>query len=715
MSFRRDFLRTLEAGTVGLFLIQAVRYVYATLYAHASSADLLQRTVDPDVYANAPGAIEVATVQIEIIMLIALLLLPLLALIIGRWRISFPLAVLMVAAGRSVALQVTDTEIATGGLVVGGGLLYLALTIIRRPAFFPVMLLVGFSAEQVIRALGDTYDYTWRGDYMVPVTTGLELQMDILIAIAAILLILFSVLLWFDELLEARRPGYTRPERGQLNLWGGLALGGLLYLEFTVLSLPNAVARWANADYAGIVPLLIAATALPLVPEVRNQARQFASMFDSAWRGWLWVLLLCLLLVVGRRYEGPVAGVALVFAQFITVLTLWWFVQTGSPRRNITGVNVIVAVIAFVTLSVGDYFTYDYAYVRDISDPTYQNVDNVLRSFRNMGLGLALIAALLVSIPMILARRWIPWRGGRTLYTLATLVAILGTSFVGAATSGTASSPRPPANSDCLRAVSFNIHGGYSQFFEPNLEQVAQLIELNGADILLLQEVDTGRMASGGVDQVLWLARRLDMEAAFFPQNEALQGLAILSRVPIVDSEGLLLPSDGNQAAVMRVTLDPEAGLNDPAAPTSQLQVYNVWLGFWLAERDGQPVPFDEQDTKRQLDSLLNWIGTPAPDTRLILGGTFNFDFRQAPTDALYNDITTRLPNLEDPFADRRIVETVFLVNDTQWRYDYLWIRQLPRKGTMIDASEEGANTSDHRSVIVQFLRRGGEPALTCP
>ena len=110
---------------------------------------------------------------------------------------------------------------------------------------------------------------------------------------------------------------------------------------------------------------------------------------------------------------------------------------------------------------------------------------------------------------------------------------------------------RRPFSADCFRVATYNIHGGYSQFFDPNLERVAQLIELDGVDVALLQEVETGRMASFGVDQVLWLARRLRMESTFFPQNEALQGLAVLSRVPIAGMEGLLLPSEANQAAAM--------------------------------------------------------------------------------------------------------------------------------------------------------------------
>ena len=81
------------------------------------------------------------------------------------------------------------------------------------------------------------------------------------------------------------------------------------------------------------------------------------------------------------------------------------------------------------------------------------------------------------------------------------------------------------------------------------------IAELNGVDVLMLQEVETGRLASYGVDQVLWLARRLNMEAAFFPQNEVLQGIAVLSRVPIEEVWGVELPSESNQAAMMKMAV----------------------------------------------------------------------------------------------------------------------------------------------------------------
>lgn len=711
---RRDLLRSLEAGIVGLFLVQAVRFVYATLYARASSADLAGRTTNPAALLDAPGVVDSATVRTEIVTLGILLLLPLLALLISRWRASFPLAVLLVALGRSMALQTADLQVPGAALVIGAGLLYLALTIIRRPSTFPAVLLLGFTGDQIIRALGSTYDHTWQRTYTLDLAGRFDLQMDLLIPLVSLALIVLTLIVWAVEAREPKPDGDALPPRGVLNLWGGIALGAALFLEFTVLGLPNVVARWSGTSYASIVPWLLAATALPLVPEVRDLARRFAGMLDGAYRGWLWALLLALLMVVGRRYDGLPAGIALVLAQFLVGLTLWWLIQVGQPRFNLTGLAVILAAMVFGGLAVGDYFSYDYAYVRDFSAP-YDQLGELLRSFRGTGLALALIAALLVSIPIILARRRIPWRGGPVTVTLLTLALVIAVSVGGAAIA--APDPvRRPVSADCFRVATYNIHGGYSQFFDPNLERVAELIELDGADVVLLQEIETGRMASFGVDQVLWLAQRLRMESTFFPQNEALQGLAVLSRVPIDSTESLLLPSEGNQAAAMHVVLDPEQLVSDSnAADLGGLHLYNVWLAFRAEGRDGTAIPDNEQDQNRQMDSLLAWIAQehgPNWTDRILLGGTFNYgpdspQYRRLRMEELEN------PAIQDPFAGLRTesAATLTLVDGTSARYDYLWVFNLPTVGTIIDNSPEAANTSDHRPAIVAVGRRQG---VTC-
>ncbi len=723
MRLRNDFLRTLEAGSVGLFLIQAARFLYATLYARASSADLVRRVPDPTTLGGVPGVVALNTVQTELAIAFGLLLLPLLALLLGRWGLSFPFTVLFVALGRSLALQSASLQVFGAALTVGAALLYMALTIIRRPSFFPSALLLGVAGDQLIRTAYNTYDRTWQNAYPIELGPLGTVEMGLAIATATILLIVLAMVAWFVErraelaAAEAETPPRTpyattdrptpRPQqRGYMSAWGGLALGGALYLELTLFGLPNAVARWANVEYAALTPWLLGATLLPLVPEVREQARRFAGMFDSAWRGWLWMLLLGLLLVIGRRYEGVLAGAVLVFAQFMVGLSLWWLVRTREPRHNLSGITILLGVLAYAALAVGDYFTYDYAYVRDLAAP-YQNVSAVLRSFRGMGLGLTLVAALLLALPMIVTRRGLAWSGGRALYSFFGLVLVFAVSFGGAALSGRGF-VRRPLDPNCLRIATLNIHSGYSQFFDPSLERVARLAQLNGVDILLLQEVETGRMSSFGVDQALWLARRLEMEHVFFPQNEALQGLAVLSRVPIEGMEGLLLPSTGNQAAAMHVWLNPERLVADPlAAELGYLHVYNAWLGFRKLQANGQPVPENLQDQNVQFDTLLRWVAAqqgPEWKNRIVLGGTFNF----GPDSPLYLKLGQSL--LRDPFAGLRVEDsmTVFLVNGTAARYDYLWTANLPLNSAGIDHSLEAANASDHRSAIVEVSRREG-------
>jgi endonuclease/exonuclease/phosphatase family metal-dependent hydrolase len=204
------------------------------------------------------------------------------------------------------------------------------------------------------------------------------------------------------------------------------------------------------------------------------------------------------------------------------------------------------------------------------------------------------------------------------------------------------------------------------------------------------------------------------MEAAFYPENEALEGLAVLSRVPIVSAQGLKLPSEGDQAAAMRIALDPERLVADPvASQLGYLYVYNVWLGFRVIERNGQPIPEGEQDQNRQLRALLSWIAAWHGATwtdRIVLGGTFNYD----PGSPLYTELSHR--GLIDPISSMISKEamTVFLVDGAEARYDYLWTFNIPLEKGRADIHKDADtdNASDHRPVVIQFPRHKG---VTCP
>jgi endonuclease/exonuclease/phosphatase family metal-dependent hydrolase len=300
-------------------------------------------------------------------------------------------------------------------------------------------------------------------------------------------------------------------------------------------------------------------------------------------------------------------------------------------------------------------------------------------------------------MPMILERRVIPWRGGRGGETFLIVVLAAAVTLAGAQTAAAPAIARP-TNVNCLRFASLNIHSGYSLLFADNLEMVENAIRRNGADVALLQEVDTGRMSSFGVDQAEWLGRRLGMEVAFFPQDEHLRGLAVLSRIPIRSVGGEKLSSDSAQAGVMHIELDLD---------TQPFHVYNVWLGYRTTDANGRPLPDNLQDQNRQTAELQQMIAAehgPAFADRIVLGGTFNYDV-DSNLYRLWAQTT-----FVDPFIGlaKERAKTLFLVDGTAARFDYIWLMNLTPSGVGIDLDTV---VSDHRMSVVQVSRA---PGLQC-
>lgn len=715
MQLRRDFLRSVEAGFIGLFLIQAMRFLYGTLYAHISSADLVRRVADSTTLRDLPGYVDPSTVERELFAVGIALLAPLLGLILARTQWSIPLAVAMCVVGRSMALQIPDSAALAAALVVGSALLYMVLTIVRRPYHFPSMLLIGIALDQLIRAAGRSWDHTWNPDYEYTVLGYTTTADNLFLGITVLMLVITGYTTLVD--IEASRLAETPEKRGTLTGWGSLALGSFFFMELTLLGLANAVARWADIDYRTVVPWLLLATTLPLVPAVRVQARIFLSAFDGIWRGWLWTLLLGLLLVLGNRFDDVLAMVMLVTAQFIAALTLWWVIKIqggestvryrsteeeedveDSNLPNGTPILMMVSIIIFAMLSVGDYFTYDYAFVRDLAPP-FDFLEEILRSMRGLGLQLFLFASLILCMPIILERRVIPWRSGRAIESWVTIILAAAISLNGIQiTPQTAL--QQPLNVNCLRVASLNLHSGFTLLFDQNLQEAADLIRVTGADVVLLQEVDAGRLSSYGVDQGEWLANELNMELTYFPLNESMQGLAVLSKIPITSSMGEKLTSTGAQAGVQHI----ELGLDD-----LPLHVYNLWFGFQTTDANGVPLPLSEQDQLRQHEEMKRILfdnHSPNFEDRIIMGGTFNYDI-----DTVLYDYWDRDTTFEDPFKSLRIerARTVFLVDGTSARFDYIWVMNMVQSGVGIDLDNV---VSDHRLIVVQVNRTPDQVCL---
>jgi len=645
--YRRELFRSLEAGLIGLFFVQAMRFLYSALYAHLGSLDQVTKTLNRDVLSGVAGVVARADVQLELGFTVIGLLLPLLAVLFGRSRFG-TLAGVLVAAGRVYITANGHSMIGVIGaaLAVGGAALYIAILAQRRAHMLPIVFIFGFAGDQLIRLYGYSIDVTWGADFLL---------IQVIASVALFVILLINIALDIAEQRardrqsnESNAPPLPPIPRTQISGWGALALGGLLYLEFTLLGLSNTLAHRAGVDSSVIAPWLVGVTLLPLMPEV----------------------------------SGTAAAFTLLAAQLLITLSWWWITQPTEGRGGFSGPGVSIGLALFLALTGLEYFTYDYAFVRNVPEP----FGTALRSLRGLGLVVVLLSVLFVNLPVILARKRLAWRGGRFLESAAIFVFVI---LIGAlaASLTTPLIITPPVRADRLRIVTLNLHGGYSLYFDSNLADLALQISNNGADVVLLQEVEAGRLVSSGIDQAAWLGRQLHMQVVFFPTNESLQGLAILSRLPIEAQQGVFLTSIGKQTGVQYVRLR--------AQDRAVLDVYNTELGY-LIKDSTQSVDVQEKDQLAQRDQIFGLINQndPTLTTRTVIGGSFN----NTPGSDLYQSMAQSFLDPLVGLAEEKAI-TWRLVNNVTSRVDYLWLRRV----TPLQVGVAPLTSSTHNMAVLEI------------
>jgi endonuclease/exonuclease/phosphatase family metal-dependent hydrolase len=243
-----------------------------------------------------------------------------------------------------------------------------------------------------------------------------------------------------------------------------------------------------------------------------------------------------------------------------------------------------------------------------------------------------------------------------------------------------------------MRIASYNLHGGFDEFYNFDLDAIAAAIQQSGANIVLLQEVGGGRITQFGVDEPLWLARRLGMDRRFFPTNEGLHGLAVLSSVPIAFDDGELLTSLGQQTGLQRVQIQPDPGV--------VITLYNTRLEYLLEFGSQNTLEEQEQAQQVQLNEMFNIIASHHPGGvlgRTVLGGTFN----NVPDSPLMQQL--RASGFSDPFAGYPLELGATLVRSgvPHAVFDYIWLRNLPiGEGALVLDSA----ASDHRLAVVSVV-----------
>lgn len=391
-------------------------------------------------------------------------------------------------------------------------------------------------------------------------------------------------------LLVLARPADAWPRRGEPLPAGwrvalaSLALGAFLFLEHAVLAAPHAVATWGPHPLllalAGSVGGILAGVLLLARPPSHPAALPLLTLgglLGLLDHGWL---------------HSPLAPLLLGLAQAALVLhvgALLGFLSRTTLRN--AGLGLAWGALALLVLHFLFAFAFTFAYV-----PLGHLWHGAERWIPGLAYLLVVGGALAAGSDLRRAfrPRLLPLRPLALAAALVLLVPAVGLALPPAPV-------QAPPPGEPLRVLAFNVHQGFrnAAVLDPGLF-VEVLRELD-ADVVALQESDTGRFTSGNLDLVTLLARRLGYHAHHGPPtHEQSVGVALLSRHPIREATYHALPSTTDNRFYLEARLDVHG---------QDLWVYVVHLGL--------PAP----DRLAQSEALLARAQARAPR---VLAGDFN-------------------------------------------------------------------------------------------
>ena len=161
--------------------------------------------------------------------------------------------------------------------------------------------------------------------------------------------------------------------------------------------------------------------------------------------------------------------------------------------------------------------------------------------------------------------------------------------------------------------MTYNVHSCIGRDGKASSERIAEIIALYGADIICLQELDSGLLRSGLENQAREIADRLNMEFHFHPSlrvEEGEYGNAVLTRFPSEAVKAAGLPTlPGRTYREQRGGLWIRVRVGG-----TELNVVTTHLGLSSSERVAQA------------EDLVGpgWLGSPACARPVVLCGDLN-------------------------------------------------------------------------------------------
>jgi len=240
-----------------------------------------------------------------------------------------------------------------------------------------------------------------------------------------------------------------------------------------------------------------------------------------------------------------------------------------------------------------------------------------------------------------------------------------------------------------LRVMTYNVHScvGMDGRFAP--ERIARVIAQYAPDIVALQELDVGRMRTGGADQAHLIANYLAMDFHFHATvhiEEEKYGDAILTHLPM-----RLIKADKLPGLPGKPGLEPRGALWTAIdVGGTEVQVINTHLGLWPAER------------RAQADALLSeaWLSHPDCTGPVLLCG----DFNATPSSSVCQKLLGRLNDAQIELASHRPKKT-FIGRYPVARIDHVFIDASINVGTIAVPSTVLTRTaSDHLPLITDLF-----------
>lgn len=182
-----------------------------------------------------------------------------------------------------------------------------------------------------------------------------------------------------------------------------------------------------------------------------------------------------------------------------------------------------------------------------------------------------------------------------------------------------------------LKVLTYNVHSCRGRGGRHDPQRIAEVIASAEPDVIALQELDVGRMRTGGVDQAHAIAAHLRMSAHFHPAlhvEEEKYGDAILTAFPSRLVRAGPLPSLGEPRGAIWVEIDIDG---------VRLQVVNTHFGLRRRERIVQA------------ETLAGdkWLGNLACSAHpAILAGDFNTVPRSRAYDILAASLSKDRPRM---------------------------------------------------------------------